>query len=36
MGLAQRFSRFQLESDGLEYQPTINLRSLKKLPVTWD
>ena len=36
MGLAQRFSRFHLETDGLEYQPTINLRSLKKLPVTWD
>jgi cytochrome P450 len=36
MGLAQRFSRFHLESDRLEYQPTINLRSLKTLPVTWD
>ncbi len=36
MGLAQRFPGFHLESEDLEYQPTINLRSLKTLPVTWD
>ena len=36
MGLAQRFPGFHLESDDLEYQPTINLRSLKTLPVSWD
>ena len=35
MGLAQRFAGFELETEDLEYQPTINLRSLKTLPVSF-
>ena len=33
--LAERFPRLRLESDDLEYQPSITFRSLKSLPVTW-
>jgi cytochrome P450 len=33
--LAERFPRLQLETEDLEYQPSITFRSLKSLPVTW-
>ncbi len=33
--LAERFDRFELATDRLEYQPSIQFRSLKSLPVTW-
>jgi cytochrome P450 len=33
--LAERFPNLQLESEGLDYQPSITFRSLKSLPVTW-
>ena len=33
--LAERFPRLQIESEELEYQPSITFRSLKSLPVTW-
>lgn len=33
--LAERFGRFELETDALEYQPSIQFRSLKALPVSW-
>jgi cytochrome P450 len=33
--LAQRFPNLQVQSGGLEYQPSITFRSLKSLPVTW-
>jgi cytochrome P450 len=33
--LAERFSTLHLESDRLEYQPSIQFRSLKALPVSW-
>lgn len=33
--LAERFPGFRLETDQLEYQPSIQFRSLKSLPVTW-
>ncbi len=33
--LAERFDRFRLATDRLEYQPSIQFRSLKSLPVTW-
>jgi cytochrome P450 len=33
--LAERFPDLQLESDELDYQPSITFRSLKSLPVTW-
>jgi cytochrome P450 len=33
--LAQRFPNLQVQTDGLEYQPSITFRSLKSLPVTW-
>jgi hypothetical protein len=33
--LAERFSSLQLDTEALEYQPSITFRSLKSLPVTW-
>jgi cytochrome P450 len=33
--LAERFPDIQLESEELDYQPSITFRSLKSLPVTW-
>ena len=33
--LAERFPGLRLESEDLEYQPSITFRSLKSLPVTW-
>jgi len=33
--LAERFPGLQLESEGLDYQPSITFRSLKSLPVIW-
>ena len=33
--LAERFPRLRVESENLEYQPSITFRSLKSLPVTW-
>jgi pimeloyl-[acyl-carrier protein] synthase len=33
--LAERFPAFHLETDRLEYQPSIQFRSLKSLPVSW-
>jgi len=33
--LAERFPGLQLESETLDYQPSITFRSLKSLPVTW-
>jgi hypothetical protein len=33
--LAERFPGMQLETEALEYQPSITFRSLKSLPVTW-
>jgi cytochrome P450 len=34
-GLAERFPEFHLETEALEYQPSIQFRSLKSLPVRW-
>lgn len=34
--LAERFASLHLESEHLEYQPSITFRSLKSLPVTWN
>jgi len=34
-GLAERFPVLHLAADRLEYQPSIQFRSLKALPVTW-
>ena len=34
--LIERFPRLELETDNLEYQPSITFRSLKALPVTWN
>ena len=34
-GLVQLFPGLQLEIDEVEYHPTINLRSIKTLPVSW-
>ena len=34
-GLVQRFPGLQLETDEVEYHRTINLRSIKTLPVSW-
>ncbi len=34
--LAERFPRFTLEVDQLDYQPSLQFRSLKSLPVRWD
>ena len=33
--LAERFPSLELETEELEYQPSITFRSLKSLPVTW-
>jgi len=33
--LAQRFPSLHLETEELEYQPSINFRSLTSLPVAW-
>jgi cytochrome P450 len=33
--LAERFPDLRLQSEGLDYQPSITFRSLKSLPVTW-
>jgi cytochrome P450 len=33
--LAERFPGFQVEAEGLDYQPSITFRSLKSLPITW-
>lgn len=33
--LAERFPNLQVETNELEYQPSITFRSLKALPVTW-
>jgi len=33
--LAERFPGFQLDSEALEYQPSITFRSLKSLPIHW-
>jgi cytochrome P450 len=33
--LAERFPRLELQTEELEYQPSITFRSLKSLPVTW-
>ncbi len=35
-GLAQRFPRIVLETEDLEYQPSLQFRSLKSLPVRWE
>lgn len=34
--LAERFPAMRIETEGLEYQPSITFRSLKSLPVTWN
>jgi pimeloyl-[acyl-carrier protein] synthase len=34
--MAERFPHLQLETETLEYQPSITFRSLKSLPVTWN
>jgi cytochrome P450 len=34
--LVQRFPALQLETEALEYQPSITFRSLKSLPVMWN
>jgi cytochrome P450 len=34
--MAERFPNLHLETDELEYQPSITFRSLKSLPVTWN
>ncbi len=34
--LAERFESLHLETEDLEYQPSITFRSLKSLPVTWN
>jgi pimeloyl-[acyl-carrier protein] synthase len=34
--LAERFPNLQIETDDLEYQPSITFRSLKSLPVSWN
>jgi cytochrome P450 len=34
--LAERFPDLQIETNDLEYQPSITFRSLKSLPVTWN
>ncbi len=33
--LAERFDGFELETEALEYQPSIQFRSLKALDVRW-
>jgi cytochrome P450 len=34
--MAERFPHLQLETETLEYQPSITFRSLKSLPVSWN
>ncbi|MFQ5680277.1 MAG: cytochrome P450 [Gemmatimonadota bacterium] len=34
--LAERFPRFELAAPEVEYQPSLQFRSLKSLPVTWE
>jgi len=34
-GLAERFSRLELAADRIEYQPSLQFRSVKSLPVRW-
>jgi cytochrome P450 len=34
--LAQRFDALHVETDDIEYQPSITFRSIKSLPVTWN
>lgn len=34
--LAERFDRFELEAEELEYRPSIQFRSLESLPVSWN
>jgi cytochrome P450 len=34
--LAERFPGLEIETDDLEYQPSITFRSLKSLPVSWN
>jgi cytochrome P450 len=34
--LAERFGSLRLEADELEYQPSIQFRSLTSLPVAWE
>ena len=34
--LAERLPRLRLDADRLEYQPSVQFRSLKALPVAWD
>jgi len=34
--LAERFPSLHLETEHLEYQPSITFRSLKSLPVLWN
>jgi cytochrome P450 len=34
--LAERFPSLRLDTDRLEYQPSVQFRSLKALPVAWD
>ena len=34
--MVERFPRFHLATDELEYQPSVGFRSLKSLPVIWD
>jgi len=33
--LAERFPSLHVQTEALEYQPSITFRSLKSLPVTW-
>jgi cytochrome P450 len=34
--LAERFESLHVETDRIEYQPSISFRSIKSLPVTWN
>jgi cytochrome P450 len=34
--LAERFPSLHVETEELEYQPSMTFRSLKSLPVAWD
>ena len=34
--LAERFESLHIETDSVEYQPSITFRSIKSLPVTWN
>ena len=33
--LAQRFPTLRMETEELEYQPSLSFRSIKAMPVTW-